>query len=330
MHTTPSRRRFGLLALAGLAALGLAVAQQTKPQDETGTVFHIDTRVVVCNTTVVDKAGHLVTTLKQDAFSVFENNVRQQIQAFKHEDVPVSLGLVIDNSGSMKNKRAAVEAAALALVKESNPDDEVFVVNFNDEAYLDNPQDKPFLTDIEEMKQALTRIDARGGTAMRDAVQMAINWLKKAHKQKKVLVVVTDGEDNASDPENNTLEKVVRAARQSEVLIYAVGLLGEEDKGSANNAKKQLNALTEATGGQAFYPKGVTEVDGVAHHVARDIRNQYTIVYIPSNQTMDGTFRRIKVTVKASGNPTPRTRTGYYATPDEGSKVAVPASNFRR
>jgi Ca-activated chloride channel family protein len=241
------------------------------------------------------------------------------------------MGLIIDASGSMKNKRAGVEAAALALVKESNPDDEVFVVHFNDDTYLDNPGGKDFLSNIEEMKQALTQGDVRGGTAMRNAIQMAINWLRKAHKEKKVLVVVTDGEDNSSDEEHNSLEKVVRSARQNEVLIYSVGLLSEEDHRAAASAKRQLNALSEATGGDAFYPKEVSEVDAIAHAVARDIRSQYTIEYSPSNPAMDGTFRKIRVVVKASGSPTPRTRTGYYATPDQGAAASpAPASSFRR
>jgi VWFA-related protein len=264
---------------------------------------------------VVDKAGKLVTNLKQDAFSVAENDVKQDILLFKREDIPVSMGLIIDNSGSMRSKRASVEAAALALVKDSNPDDEVFIVNFNDDAYIDNPDNKEFLTSIDDMKEALTRIDSRGGTAMRDAIAKSIEWLKKAHKEKKVLVVVTDGVDNAS---SKSLEDLVRDARQSEVLIYSVGLLTEEEKRSAASAKRQLNALAEATGGEVFYPKDVNDVDPIAHQVARDIRSQYTIGYKPSNEALDGTFRKIKVSVKAPGNPVPRTRTGYYATGDQG------------
>ena len=317
------------MALTGAAALGLAILHGQ--QGDTGAVFRSDTRLVVCQTTVVDRSGHLVDHLKQDAFSVFENNVRQEIKVFKHEDIPVSMGLIIDSSASMRNKRAGVEAAALALVTESNPDDEVFVVHFNDEAYLDNPRGKDFLTNREEMKEALTRPDVRGGTAMRNAIQMAIDWLKKAHKEKKVLVVVTDGEDNASDEEHNSLEKVVRSARQNEVLIYSVGLLSEEDHKAAANAKHQLNALSEATGGEAFYPKEVSEVDPIAHQVARDLRSQYTVEYTPTNPAMDGTFRKIRVAVKAPGSPTARTRTGYYATPDQGGKgTAAPPTNFRR
>jgi VWFA-related protein len=312
----------GLLVAMGMAVLN---GQQPKPADPQGTVptFISDTRRVVCPTVVVDKAGKLVTTLKQDAFTIFENDVKQDILFFKREDVPVSMGLIIDNSGSMRTKRASVEAAALALVKDSNPDDEVFIVNFNDDAYIDNPEGKDFLTNVEDMKLALTRIDSRGGTAMRSAIDKSIQWLKKAHKDKKVLVVVTDGVDNASDI---SLEDLVRDARQSGVLIYSVGLLAEEEKRSASSAKRQLNALAEASGGLAFYPKDLAEVDPIAHEVARDIRSQYTIVYKSLNEALDGSYRKIKVVVKAPGNPTPRTRSGYYATPDLGGGVPAKKS----
>jgi VWFA-related protein len=210
-----------------------------------------------------------------------------------------------------------VEAAALALVKDSNPEDEVFVVNFNDTAYLDNPENKPFTSDIGEMKEALTRIDASGGTAMRDAVQMSLDHLKAyARRDKKVLVMVTDGVENSSTV-SSSLEDLVRRARQSGALIYSVGLLTEESGHDAAAAKRQLNELAKATGGEAFYPKEVSEVDRIAHQVARDIRSQYTITYSPSDANMDGTYRRIKVAVHAPGSPTPRTRSGYYAYPDK-------------
>jgi VWFA-related protein len=312
----------GLVLTVGVVAL---LGQQPKSAEPQGTVpiFKSDVRRVICATTVVDKAGKLVTTLKQDNFTVTENGVKQEILTFKREDVPVSMGLIIDNSGSMRSKRASVEAAALALVKDSNPQDEVFIVNFNDDAYIDNPPGKDFLTDLADMQAALTRIDSRGGTAMRDAIDKSIEWLKKAHKDKKVLVVVTDGVDNAS---TINLEDLVRDARQSGVLIYSVGLLADEEKRSASSAKRQLNALAEATGGLTFYPKDLPEVDPIAHEVARDIRNQYTIVYKPSNEALDGTFRKINVAVKAPGNPTPRTRTGYYATSDLGGGASTSKS----
>jgi Ca-activated chloride channel homolog len=305
--------------------LAAAMACVLAAQQDQQAVFRSETRLVVCNTTVVDtKTGHLVTDLPKTAFTVFENDVKQEIKIFKREDVPVSMGLLVDNSGSMRMKRSSVESAALDLVKDSNPDDEVFIVNFNDVPYIDNPHGQSFISNIDEMKEALSRLDARGGTAMRDAVQESIDWMKKANKDKKVLVLITDGVDNSSDEVNNSLEKVVRSARQSGVVIYCVGLLNEEIKRDAARAKRELNALAEASGGETYYPKDVSEVDKIAHQVARDIRNQYTIEYTPSNTAMDGTYRKIRIALTAPGKLVPRTRTGYYATPDQAAPATKP------
>lgn len=313
----PTRGKFVAATLvAGICLWG----QQTKTPaasegaEDSGAVFRADTRVVDLHATVVDKNGHLDTNLPREAFTIYENGVQQQIRSFKREDVPVSLGLIVDNSGSMRDKRAKVEAAALTLVKDSNPQDEVFVVNFNDEAYKDLPKGKDFTSNIKEMEEALTRIDSRGGTAMRDAIQLSIDHLKKAHKDKKVLVVITDGNDNSS---RISLEALVKNAQQSGVLIYSVGLLSEEEHREAKQAQRALHMLADATGGETFFPKEVSEVERLAHQVAHNIRSQYSIVYAPANQSMDGTFRRIKVTAKGPGAPTVRTRSGYYATPDQ-------------
>jgi len=277
-------------------------------QDAAEPVFTSETRQVPLNVTVTDKSDHLVLNLQQSAFQVFENNVLQPIKYFKHEDVPVSMGLVIDNSGSMRSKRQGVEAAALALVKDSNPQDESMVVNFNDEAYLD----VDFTSDMQTLQTGLERIDSKGGTAMRDAIRMSIDHLhEKAKRDKKVVIVITDGNDNASIV---TLEALVRIAQQNDVLIYAIGLLGEEDKSEAAKAKRALKTLVDNTGGQVFYPKDVSEVEPIAHQVAHDIRNQYSIAYTPLNEALDGSFRTIRVVVKAPGNPVARTRMGYYAT----------------
>ena len=292
-------------------------AAKPGPPDPDDAIFKSETRLVPLNVTVTDKAGHLVPGLQKGAFQVFENNVLQQIKDFKGEDVPVSLGLIVDNSGSMRDKRQSVESAALALVRDSNKQDEVFVVNFNDEAYLD----ADFTSDIKLMEQGLTKIDSRGGTAMRDAIRMSIDHLnEKAKRDKKVLLVVTDGNDNASVV---SLRALVQQAQQDDILVYAIGLLSEEEKKEAAAAKRALHLLVESTGGQDFYPKDVSEVERIAHEVAHDIRNQYTITYSPTNQTLDGSYRQIKVAVRGNGNAIARTRLGYYATKD---KPAVSAS----
>ena len=312
----PQTRCFPAI-FAGFAVTAILAAQTalTSPQappasgGESTPIFSTETNYVPLNVTVTDKSDHLVTNLPQSAFSIYENNVLQPIKIFKNEDVPVSMALVIDNSGSMRSKRAGVEASALALVKDSNPQDETFVVNFNDEPYLD----QDFTSDIGVLQKGLARIDSKGGTAMRDAIRVSIDHLHdKASHDKKVVIVITDGNDNASMV---TLDSLTKLAQQDGTLIYAIGLLGEEDKSEAGKAKKALKQITEATGGQVFYPEHVEDVDSIAHQVAHDIRNQYSIWYAPLNDKQDGTFRTIKVVVKAAGSPVARTRLGYWATP---------------
>ncbi|MBX9600584.1 MAG: VWA domain-containing protein [Bryobacteraceae bacterium] len=290
------------VVLALLAGTAVAAAQEQDP------VFRTDTRLVVLHATVANRKGQLITDLPQNAFKVFENNVEQSIKLFRREDVPVSLGLIIDSSGSMRDKRSKVNAAALAAIKASNPQDEVFIVNYNDDAYLD----VPMTSDLKVLEEGLSRIDSRGGTAMRDALSMSIDYLKKkAKRDKKVLLVITDGNDNTS---TETLEKLVQRAHDSEVLVFAIGILSEEEPREAKKAQRALNAITTATGGLAHYPKAVEDVGATALLVAQEIRNQYVIAYTPAIQALDGTFRTIKVTANGPGNPVVRTRSGYYAT----------------
>jgi Ca-activated chloride channel family protein len=283
---------------------GVLWAQEANP-----TIFRTETRLVVLHATAEDKEGHLMMDLPKSAFQIYENGVRQEIKSFRREDVPVSLGLIIDSSASMTNKRDRVAAAALALVQSSNPDDEVFIVNFAGTPSLD----VDFTSDTKQLKKGLARVDSRGETAMRDAIRTAIEHLKGRNKKdKKVLVVVTDGNDNSSLA---SLEAVMRAAQQSEVLIYSVGLLADETPHEAEKAKRALDALAHATGGQAYYPKDVSEIDRIAPQIAHEIRNQYIVTYSPNNQELDGSFRQIRVLVDSPSVNTVRTRTGYYATP---------------
>ena len=292
-----------------IIAMALPLLAQTPPDhaDAGDVVIRTETRLVPLSVTVADSSHHLVTTLPQSAFQVYENDVLQPIKMFKREDVEISLGLIIDNSGSMREKRAQVATAALNLVKDSNAGDEVFIVNFNDEPNID----VEFTSDQAKMSQALTKIDSRGGTAMRDAIHMAITHLKeKARKEKKVILVVTDGNDNTS---RRKLEEVVREAQNSGVLLYAIGLLAQELPAEAAKAKTAIDSLTEATGGEAFYPTTLDEVDRIAHHVAHDLRNQYSIAYSPTNEKLDSSYRQIKVVVTGPSNLVARTRNGYYA-----------------
>ena len=302
--------RSNLFLLTLAAAM---VPAQTPPQDEAPT-FTLDTKLVVLHASVLDKNGKLVTNIPQSGFKVFENNVEQPLKIFNREDVPVSMGIIIDNSGSMREKRPKVAAAALELIKASNPQDEVFIVDFNDVAYLD----APFTNNLKKLEQVLDKIDTRGGTAMRDAISMSIDYAKtEGKKTKKVLLVITDGNDNTS---NETLEQLVRKARQSEVLIYCIGLLNDEEPREGRAAKNALKKLAEASGGLDYYPKTLGEVESITPQIAHEIRNQYILAYTPLNAALDGTFRAIKVTVKAPGNPTVRVRNGYFATPAAPAK----------
>jgi Ca-activated chloride channel homolog len=269
-------------------------------------VFKKEVEEVVVHATVIDDKNHLVTTLDRSAFSIFENNQPQTIASFRHEDVPVAMGIVIDNSGSMREKRDKVNRAALNLVRSSNPQDQVFVVNFNDEYYLD----QEFTSDINKLRQALEKVEARGGTALYDAIVASAVYMKdRAKLQKKVLFVVTDGEDNAS---RESLEEAVRRLQEENgPTVYAIGLLGEE---KARRARRALETIAQRTGGISFFPRTLDEVDAISSSVAHDIRNQYTIGYKPTTPKTAGGYRAIRVEAKAKGygKLVVRTRSGYY------------------
>jgi VWFA-related protein len=280
-----------------------------QPTNDSGVfVFRKDVDEVMLHATVVDDKQHIVTNLDKTAFTVFEDGKQQNIVSFRHEDIPVSIGIVIDNSGSMREKRAKVNQAALNLVRASNPKDEVFVVNFNDEYYLD----QDFTADLLKLKEALEKIDAKGGTALYEAVVASADHLKKNAKlERKILFVVTDGEDNAS---RETLEQAVRQLQEENgPSVYAIGILGDEEH--PKRAKRALEIIAQRTGGVAFFPKTLDEVDEISRSVAHDIRNQYTIGYKPTNPKGAGGFRQIHVDAKVKGQRkmTVRTKSGYYA-----------------
>jgi Ca-activated chloride channel family protein len=271
--------------------------------------------LVVLHVTVADERGEFVADLRQGNFRVFEQSIEQKLSFFSREDVPVTMGLVIDNSGSMREKRDQVNAAAMTFVRTSNPQDEAFVVNFNDEYYLDTDGD--FTSDQANLHDALARIDTRGSTALYDAVIGSLAHLKKGHKDKRVLLLVTDGEDTASE---KTFEDAIKASEESNATIYAIGVYSEDDlehdKKMVRRSKKVLTQLAEATGGQAYFPDKLDQVTPICEQVAREIRNQYTLGYYPENTNRDGTFRPVMVKVippNGRGKLSVRTRTGYYA-----------------
>src|ERR1700686_3926499 len=288
-----------------------------KLSDEGVFVFKKDVDEALLHASVIDDKQHIVTNLDRSAFTVFEDGKQQSIISFHNEDIPVSMGIIIDNSGSMREKRAKVNQAVLNLVRASNPRDEVFIVNFNDEYYLD----QDFTNDLLKLKEALEKIDARGGTALYDAVVASADQLRRnARLDKKVLFVVTDGEDNAS---NETLEQAVKHLQEENgPSVYAIGILGDEEH--PKRAKRALEIVAQRTGGIAFFTKTLDEVDEISKTVARDIRNQYTIGYKPTNPKGTGGFRQIRVEAKAKGHGkmTVRTKSGYYA----GTKPAAGGS----
>ena len=284
-----------------LATVAAALAVLPQPAS-----FHVETRLVVLHATVKNDRGELVTGLTRDAFTVFENRQRQPITLFRSDDVPVSLGVLIDNSGSMQTKRAKVEAAALDFVRASNPQDETFVLNFADK----NRIDVPFTGDMRVLEAGISRVDSIGGTAMRDAIAAGDEYLTQhAHRDRKVLVVITDGNDNASV---TTADHIRTATEQHDIAVYAVGLLGDQDP-HAGRARHDLEQLTETTGGFVLFPMRVEQTADVALELARQIRTQYTIGYTPLNQSLDGSYRKIRVTAKGPERFTVRTRTGYRA-----------------
>ena len=290
-----------LLSSAALVAQDRAPSQKTDKSKD-GTLV-VDTLEVQVPVSILDKEGRPVDGLKQEHFQVFEDKVLQTIKTFVHEDIPLSLGLVIDNSGSMRNKRERVNSSALAFVRESNPEDETFIINFDDSAYLE----QDFTGSIGDLIDALENIDARGETALYDALYLAADKVTKdGKKDKKALLVITDGEDTAS---KYGINKVLEALRASKVTLYAVGLLEEDDqrgglfkKAPSKKAKQDLEKFAEVTGGQAFFPKSLDEVEDLVKNIAHDLRNHYTLSYTPTNTNLDGTWREVTVKINAPKN----------------------------
>jgi Ca-activated chloride channel family protein len=315
VHSYRSARTV-MLCLAALAALcGTAFYGWTQ---DSGFTLSVDVELVELPVSIVDRDGHPVVGLQREHFTVFEDGVEQEIALFKQEDVPISLGLVIDNSGSMRNKRERVNSAALVFVSESNSEDETFIINFNDEVFLE----QEFTGSMGNLVDALDNIDARGETALYDAIYLALEEVEGyGRMNKRALLLISDGEDNRS---RYDLDTVMQRLRSSEVSVYAIGLLEENDrsgglfrKSRSERAKEELEEIVEAAGGQAYFPESLDEVEELCRRIAHELRNHYTIGYNPTNTTLDGSWREVTVEVDApDGFPRRlevRTRPGYYA-----------------
>jgi VWFA-related protein len=255
----------------------------------------------------LDHHNALVSGLVKDDFQVYENHVLQPIKHFSHEDVPVTVGLVIDNSGSMKPKRADVIAAGLSFALSSNPLDQMFVVNFNEHVSYGLPEGTPFTYRRDQLQRALSAIHTIGETALYDAIASALDHLKQGKCDKKVLIVISDGGDNAS---KHSLAQVIGMAKTSDAIIYTIGIFDEQD-GDQNPGV--LKRFAKETGGEAFFPESSQEIAPICGGIARDIRNQYTLAYVPAIPMLDGGYRSVEVKVSSPvhGRLSVRTRAGY-------------------
>jgi Ca-activated chloride channel family protein len=301
------RRAFTLRCLLALMALTLPTL--ARPADDYTIGVNVD--MVVLQATALDRKGILMSGLGQNNFQIYEDGVLQAIKHFSHEDIPVTVGLVIDNSGSMKPKRHDVIAAALAFAHSSNPQDQMFVVNFNEKVSFGLPAAIPFTDQVAQLEVALSRIDADGQTALYDAVAVALKHLKRGSRDKKVLIVISDGGDNASQ---NKLAGIMSMARQSDAIIYTIGIFDEDDE---DRNPHVLRELAKDTGGEAFLPESLKDLAPICERIAHDIRNQYTLAYVPTNRKRDGTYRVIQVKASGEGRGSlrVRTRSGYFAPP---------------
>lgn len=290
-----------------------------------GYILHTDVEEVVLNATVLE-GNRLVPDLKKENFQILEDGVKQALISFQHTDLPVSIAIVVDNSGSMSRKRPSVNKSALDLVQASNPQDEAFVVNFSDEAYID----QEFTSDVNKLRDGLGRLESRGGTALYDAVVASADKLAAdAKRPKQVLILITDGEDNAS---TLNLEQTIHRVQQlSGPVIYSIGLLfGDEmSRSEVRHARRALEMLSTETGGMAFFPKNIEQIDQIAAEVARDIRNQYTLGYHSTKPTTEPGFRTVLVTAedKGHGKLNVRTRTGYFPVVRTAKQSAGPGKS---
>jgi Ca-activated chloride channel family protein len=300
------------ISLMLIAAATLSFSQNS---DDRPYNFSVNVELVQLPVSVLDKHGLPVRGLKPEHFAVYEDKIQQSISLFSQEDVPLSVGLVVDKSSSMFDKLTSLHTAAMTFVKESNSEDETAVISFGNEVNLD----QDFTPNTVKLSRVLDHIIPNGNTALYDAVSLAAKHLSdNGFHDKKVLLIISDGEDNHS---KYKLKQVLETIRESKIIVYSIGLLGPDFGDSYNPmfddaGRHALKQLAEVTGGAAFFPKGTREVEQVCVRIARDLRNQYTIGYKPTNDKLDGSWRRTMVRVnppKTAPKVQVRTKQGYYA-----------------
>jgi len=306
-----------------LSTMCVAQAQATSPpqgQAPGQYTLRLEVNLVQLSVTVEGRKNSFVSGLGKDDFQVYEDGVAEHIEYFSHEDIPVTAGLVVDHSGSMRAKVPDVVAAALKFAQSSNPQDQMFVVNFNEHVSFGLPGNTPFTDRTSQLQAALSAGSAHGETALYDAIGVALDHLKQGNRDKKVLIVVSDGGDNASKLK---LAQVIAMAEKSNALIYAIGIYADEDEDKNPGV---LNLLAKDTGGEAFFPKSLDEISPVCERIAHDIRNQYSLAYTSTNKKQDGAYRAIEVKASAPGRGrlSVRTRAGYLVPQSAGRQGDKP------
>jgi len=306
-------RPIAIVLAVGAFAVGAApLGHPSARRQQNPPVFSTHSELVVLHVTVREKNGSFVPDLPQASFSVAEDSQPQTIQLFDKQDAPVTVGLLIDSSGSMRPSRARVIAAATTFAETSNPEDEMFALAFNDTVTPVLSSDDPFTSSPDALRAAMTSaISAIGRTALYDAIAAGLSYVSKGSHERKVLVVVSDGGDNASTA---TFDGILRRAQASNTVIYTVALTDQFDT-DAN--PRRLKAIADASGGEAFTPADISHVEEVLRRVAKDIRNSYTLGYVSTNEVRDGRFRRVRVIAKSPEGRTlvVRTRQGYISDP---------------
>lgn len=303
------------LAAAFLFIHSMAGYAQTEPLPPDARPIEVKSELVVLPVRVLDSNGDFVTGLKLDDFRVYVDGHLQRVSLFQQEDTPVTVGLVVDHSRSMGTKLAGVTAAISDFAKSSNPQDDMFVVDFNDKVSLELPGGNPFTHDPTELAKALSAVSARGTTALYDAVNEGLKHLQLDPRNKKALIIVSDGGDDASQ---HKYADVLALARQSQVVIYCIGLI---DDSSADQDPRVLQRFSDDTGGIAFFPKPNESVTKVSEQIARDLREQYTLGFVPDETRNDRVFRKVsvKVTAPGKGKIRVRTRRGYIDADKSGT-----------
>ena len=276
-------------------------------------VLHVDVELALVNVVVTDPYNRLVTGLDMDNFRVFEDNVEQEITAFSSEDVPISIGVIFDCSGSMSNKLGKAREAAIEFFKTANPDDEFFLVSFNERAELTSP----FTNSVEDLQSRLMLTSSKGRTALLDAIYLGLSQMRGAHNAKRALLILSDGGDNHSRYEERDIKRLVKEA---DTQLYAIGIFDPLEYRSRTfeelNGPSLLSEITEMTGGRVFAADNLNELPDIATKIGLELRNQYVLGYRPSNKVHDGRWRKIKIQMRAPRGLPPLSvysKKGYYA-----------------